>query len=84
MKNIRVVLTVTAANPELFADLDKVPARLRAERVRTLATIGLAAVSGGSIDIAKPSAHDIARTVQHEHGKLRRALSFAKTLGDNV
>ena len=47
MSSIRVVLTVTPASPELFAGLKDVPARFRAERVRTLATLGLAAVSGG-------------------------------------
>ena len=45
MKSIRILLSVTEGSPELYADLISVPSRLRAERVRALATIGIAAVS---------------------------------------
>jgi hypothetical protein len=78
-----VVLTVTPANPELFADLSDVPARLRAERVRTLATLGLAATSGGSarIKLAAPAS---AGTEAHGERAPTRALSFARSLGDDV
>ena len=47
MKSIRILLTVTEGCPELYAALSNVPSRLRAERVRVLATIGVAAMSGG-------------------------------------
>lgn len=85
MSSIRIVLTVTPANPELFADLGKVPARLRAERVRTLATLGLAAMSGG-IAITKPSVPDSPSPAMGQQGKERpaRALNFAKSLGGGV
>jgi hypothetical protein len=83
VSSIRVVLTVTPANPELFADLGKVPARLRAERVRTLATLGLAAMSGG-IAITKPPVPDSPATDQQGKERPARALHFAKSLGDGV
>lgn len=42
MKDIRVVLTITEeGSPELFAALAPVPPRLRAERVRAIATVGI-------------------------------------------
>lgn len=39
--SLRIIMTVTQANPELLAELSAIPERLRAERVRMLATIGL-------------------------------------------
>lgn len=83
MSGIRIVLTVTQASPELFAALQEVPARLRAERVRTLATLGLAAMSGG-IAITKLPVPDSPATDQQGKGKPARALNFAKSLGDGV
>ena len=83
MSSIRVVLTVTQANPELFAGLQDVPARLRAERVRTLATLGLAAVSGGIVTTKIATPEDIPTGRQGNRGP-NRALSFAKSLGDGV
>ena len=81
MNGLRVVLTVTPANPELFADISDVPARLRAERVRTLATLGLVALSGGAITRAAitPSAKD--ERAPHAPD---RALAFAKALTNDV
>ena len=83
MSSIRVVLTVTPANPELFAGLKDVPARLRAERVRTLATLGIAAVSGGIVT-AKPATVPDRPTSKPGQGPPNRALTFAKSLGDGV
>lgn len=83
MSSIRVVLTVTSANPELFADLGRVPARLRAERIRTLATLGLAAISGGIV-ITKPPMPDSLESDQQGNEKPARALNFAKSLGGCV
>lgn len=40
------------AYPELFAALEKVPAKDRAERLRSLATLGLIAVRGGGIGVS--------------------------------
>ena len=83
MSSIRVVLTVTPASPELFAGLKDVPARLRAERVRTLATLGLAAVSGGIVPAtAATPPHALAG--RQSHGVPNRALTFAKSLVDGV
>lgn len=80
-KGIRVVLTVTSANPELFSDLEKVPARLRAERVRTLATLGLAAMSGG-LAVPKPQAER--QDAEQQQKKPDRAMNFAQSLIRNV
>jgi hypothetical protein len=88
LNGIRVVLTATPANPELFADLKEVPARLRAERVRTLATLGLAALSGGiaMTRSAVPVSADTGERGKRElpQGEPIRALNFAKSLGDGM
>ena len=84
MSGIRIVLTVTQASPELFAALKDVPARLRAERVRTLATLGIAAISGGISGkpaIDQPTQTEVA---QQDAQASSRALRFAKSLGDDV
>lgn len=44
---INLYVTIHAGCPELHADLIGVPRRLRAERLRTLATLGLTGVRGG-------------------------------------
>ena len=44
---IHLYVSIHAGCPELQADLIGVPRRLRAERLRTLATLGLAGVRGG-------------------------------------
>ena len=55
MKSLRIVVTVSDGNPELYASLDGIPSRLRAERVRALATIGVAvAVRGLGISPRTP------------------------------
>ena len=83
MSSIRVVLTVTPASPELFAGLKDVPARFRAERVRTLATLGLAAVSGGILPTTAATAPH-APAGRQNHGVPNRAMTFAKSLGDGI
>ncbi|MCG7871061.1 MAG: hypothetical protein JAZ11_03035 [Candidatus Thiodiazotropha lotti] len=45
--SIRVVLNVSAANPELRDELEVIPLRHRAERIRSLATLGLMMARGG-------------------------------------
>lgn len=41
MKEIRIVVTLTEANPELVSEFRDMPVRARAERMRVLATLGL-------------------------------------------
>lgn len=83
-KSIRVVLVVTSANPELLDDLDKVPPRLRAERVRTLATLGIASLS------CRPQpAAQVAQTQQQPDApasekKLSRAQRLAQSFGEKM
>ncbi|MES9922427.1 MAG: hypothetical protein ABW161_19590 [Candidatus Thiodiazotropha sp.] len=45
--SIRVVLNISAANPELRDELESIPLRHRAERIRSLATLGLMVARGG-------------------------------------
>ena len=49
MKSLRSAGTVADGNPELYASLQGIPSRLRAERVRALATIGVAVAVGGVV-----------------------------------
>lgn len=46
MTSIRILLVVTEGSPELHAAMTTIPPRLRAERIRALATTGLAALTG--------------------------------------
>lgn len=45
-KGIRVVVGISGSHHELLNDLSALPVRDRAERIRTLATIGLMAARG--------------------------------------
>ncbi len=84
MSNIRVVVVVTQGNPELLAELEKMPARLRAERIRTLATIGLTVVPGGTSGTNKPPTPKDSKVDQQKNSLPDRATSFAKTLGGGL
>ena len=88
MKSIRILLSVTEGSPELYAALTTIPSRLRAERVRALATIGVAAVTGGknsffqtdhekSGDPFKPSNQD-------SDSSVGKAQAIAKRLGGGL
>lgn len=44
---IRIVVNVSEGNPELYRDLLTIPIRQRAERMRTLASIGLCDMYSG-------------------------------------
>jgi hypothetical protein len=88
VKSIRILLTVTEGCPELYTALSKVPSRLRAERVRVLATIGVAAMSGwpASPDHAKAEADvkdDRAVSVGSELS-LAKVQAIAKRLGGGL
>lgn len=49
MRSVRVVVLVSEeGSPELYRAIESVPPRLRAERLRTLATVGLLGLEGKS------------------------------------
>jgi hypothetical protein len=83
---MRIVLSVTKANPELFEALESVPPRLRAERLRILATIGLMASKGVGLTIDGKQANrksdkPIADEIDSEAGKnASQAIKTAKKL----
>lgn len=80
--NIRIVVAVNQASPELLAELGRVPARLRAERMRMLATLGLAAAGG--VHVIPNHAHVPSdQTENRTANKARLAVDFAKALGAN-
>lgn len=83
MKGIRIVLTVSEGSPELYAALANMPARLRAERVRALATIGLAALNGGQPLIHKTTQEVVSaeKQVDRASGPPEKAMDAARKLG---
>lgn len=85
MTSIRILLSVTEGSPELYADLISVPSRLRAERVRALATIGVAAVSGGmnASDQSK-SAQGGRPSIPEADSSLDKVQAIAKRLGGGL
>ena len=88
MKSIRILLTVTEGCPELYAALSNVPSRLRAERVRVLATIGVAAMSGGlaSPDHAAAAVdiNDVLAVSTGSESSLGKAQVIARRLGGGL
>ena len=64
-----MVVSLGAGYPELLADLEKLSGRERAERLRVLATAGLAALRGGV-----PAAVPMAPVATGEMTAARRAL----------
>lgn len=88
MKSIRILLTVTEGCPEIYAALSKIQPRLRAERVRVLATIGVAAMSGG---LVSPDHAAAAVDVKDDHAvsagsesSLGKVHAIAKRLGGGL
>lgn len=78
-KTLRIVVVVSQAHPELARDLESISPRLRAERLRMLATIGLnAIVSGGRVpdkatgggDAESAEKSRVAGKIAREFGKL--------------
>lgn len=77
---MRIVMIVSPAFPELLADLERIPSRLRPERIRALATIGLAALHRG-----QGTPRHVEASVQHpDSGPERRLVGAAKALGDHL
>ncbi|MHB1678673.1 MAG: hypothetical protein ACYCSS_14300 [Sulfuriferula sp.] len=76
-KDIKVLVTVTpSGNPELFAALQSVPTRLRAERFRLLATLGL---TQNGFGMTKDSRN--AADTKPEPDNQSKAANAAKKLG---
>lgn len=72
-------------SPELYAALMAVPSRLRAERVRTLAAIGLTALSGTGVQLkAMTSGSEHSSQEKSASSGSARAVSFAKSLAGGV
>ena len=88
MKSIRILLTVTEGCPELYAALSKVPSRLRAERVRLLATMGVATMSGGLASpdhaAAAVDVKDVAAVSAGRESSLGKVQAIAKRLGGGL
>jgi len=88
VKSIRILLTVTEGCPELYAALSNVPSRLRAERIRVLATIGVAAISGGlpSPDHAAAAVDvkDVPAVSTGNESSLGKVQAIAKRLGGGL
>jgi hypothetical protein len=83
--SIRILLSVTEGSPELYADLISVPSRLRAERVRALATIGVAAVSGSMNTSDHDGSTQGARSSNPEaDSSLSKVQAIAKRLGGGL
>ena len=88
MKSIRILLTVTEGCPELFATLSTVPSRMRAERVRVLATMGVAAMSGGRTSpdhgAAAVDVKDTATVFAGSESSMGKVQAIAKRLGGGL
>ena len=72
-------------SPELYHELADLPARARAERLRSLALIGLAALKGGApISTGSTGVHDEEKkaSAENEAGTKRKAAK--KALGDKL
>lgn len=64
MSDIRIVITLTEANPELVSEFRDMPVRARAERMRVLATLGL----------RESRAHDSRSTGRESGGRAEDAV----------
>jgi len=77
--NLRIVVVVNEVSPELLAALEGLPPRSRAERIRTLATLGLSVFGGrGAPEAVTLKAPPVPANKQNGEG---RAIAFAKALG---
>jgi len=70
---INLYVSIHAGCPELHADLIGVPRRLRAERLRTLATLGLTGVRGG-VSAARTTGDPASAPADPQHARKVRLL----------
>jgi hypothetical protein len=71
---INLYVSIHAGCPELHADLIGVPRRLRAERLRTLATLGLTGVRGGVSAAARTTGDPASAPADPQHARKVRLL----------
>lgn len=86
---IRIVLNIDLdSSPELFAEIEKISARARAERIRTLATVGIAC-SGQELAarprkmFQKKSEADVWQNDEEKENPANKALMMARNLSKN-
>jgi hypothetical protein len=77
--DMRVVVKVTAAHPDLHEALQPIPVRKRAERIRTLALIGLTVLANGRQPVASVSAAPPSPTEPALDDRRKRLISRLKT-----
>lgn len=75
----RFQVQITAAYPELAVDLARVPGRCRPDRLRTLATVGLAVMSGRAAAVHAPAAPEPSADPQ-----LERRLRLLEAISDDA
>lgn len=85
--SLRMLLTIPEAQKELYEAIESIPVRHRAERIRTLAAIGLAALRGPSslpAALADSAAALAVRTTEGAptYGGVKR--DKAKKLADSI
>ena len=83
MEILRVVLRIDDRCPELGADLEKLPARARAERLRILATAGLAALRGTAVVAPAPAAPVVSEEMKTAQRALFRKLGASLEDSEN-
>jgi hypothetical protein len=76
---MRIVVSVTEANPELIKLLNAVPPRQRAERLRVLASVGASFLTGGEKVLPSPFHDEKMKGTPKKDGK-SLAVDFAKSL----
>lgn len=81
MSDLRIVVVLTDANPELIAEFEKISPRARAERMRVLATLGQRLVGYSGPAQAKIDQQNI---VDRTPVKAAAPVRAAKAIGPTV
>lgn len=85
MTDFRILVTVTEGSPELYESLARIPARLRAERLRTLASLGIAALQAGRDATLQHHGHPTTtNTSSLSDTRAAKVRSLAKRLGGDL